>query len=111
MNAKKIMAIFMCMLVMALIPAAAGISDKQTPKSTDMGRTYIVGLIFAERSFGQQIYFRALFVRFWTIGIGERYGGSLHFGEFIHLKSGLAGGHIMYGHIIMGWFRGELVVH
>jgi hypothetical protein len=110
MNAKKIMAIFMCMLVMALIPAAAGISDKQAPQTTDMGRTWIWGIICRYRDVGVTFTFRAVFVRFTTVGIGEHYSGGLHFLEYLTLKHGYWTGSVLAnGHIILGNFRGELV--
>jgi hypothetical protein len=110
MNAKKIMAIFMCMLVMALIPAAAGISDKQTPQTNDMGRTWIWGIICCYKGTNYHFSFRCIMVRFTTVGILEHYSGGLHALEKIDLKHGLLTGYCS-AHLIMGNFAGELVVH
>jgi hypothetical protein len=107
MNAKKIMAIFMCMLVMALIPAAAGISDKQTPQSSNVGRTWIWGIICRYREANVHFSFRCIFVRFTTIGIGEHYSGGLHFLQLVNLKAGFfTGYHSAF--VIVGNYRGEL---
>jgi len=100
----------MCMLVMALIPAAAGISDKQTPQSTDMGRTWIWGIICRVTTLSEGFSFRCIFVRFSTFGILEHYSGGLHALEKVELKYGLITGTVM-PHFIMGQFRGELIVH
>ena len=100
----------MCMLVMALIPAAAGISDKQAPQQSDVGRTWIWGLIMNYKDVGRTFTFRAVFVRFVTIGIGEHYSGGLHFLEKLELKHTLFTGAVIRGRIILGQFAGELVI-
>ncbi len=104
------MAIFMCMLVMAMIPAAAGISDKQTPQSNDMGRTWIWGIIAFYKGMNIGFSFRCVMVRFTTVGILEHYSGGLHGLEKIELRHGLLTGYVS-SHIILGNFAGELVVH
>jgi hypothetical protein len=114
MNAKKILAIFMCMLMITLIPVAAGAAEKQTkdPQPADIGVTHIRGII-TEPSFTygmKYITFRCVWVHYTTRGLGEHSSGTLHLLQKLTLKNDFQG--VFFGKhmfkFIMGSFPGEL---
>jgi hypothetical protein len=82
MNAKKIIAIFMCMLMIMLIPVAAGATDKNVkePQTADIGYTIIRGFITKPQleNGGHFISFRCIYVHYMEKGIGAKEHGSLH---------------------------------
>jgi hypothetical protein len=108
MNAKKILAIFMCMLVTALIPAAAGTMEKTNPQTSDIGYTHVMGIITKPKLVdgGKDIQFRCIFVHYTTRGIGETMSGNLHLLQKLVFKNHFTG--TIYNHFIFARFPGEL---
>jgi hypothetical protein len=111
MNAKKILAIFMCMLLIALIPVAAGTNDQTKPKdpqAADIGYTHIMGLITKPKlvNNGHSLEFRCIWVHYMTHGIGEKMTGNLHMMQKLILPNDFTG--YIRSHMIMARFSGEL---
>jgi hypothetical protein len=110
MNTKKMVAIFMCMLVVALIPVAAGATTKQTqdPETSDIGVTYLRGIITKPQlvNGGNYISFRCIWVHYNTRGIGESQSGFLHLFQKLVVdidKIGYIG-----NHFVLARFQGQL---
>ena len=105
---SKILGIFMCMLVMTMIPVAAGATINQDPQPTKIGWTTLQGFIFGlkEINGGALLEFRCIFVHYTSQGLGQRTTG-FRFGGQIMTISGSFRGALM-PHIIMGWCPGVL---
>ena len=75
---NKILGIFMCIIVMTMIPVAAGVTTNQDSQSSKIGWTTIQGFIFGLREVngGALILFRCLFVHYVGQGIGQRATGN-----------------------------------
>jgi hypothetical protein len=110
MNTKKILAIFMCMLVIALIPVAAGATTEQNngPQTSAMGSTTIRGLITKPQleNGGHYVSFRCIWVHYSTRGIGQTQSGFLHMFQKLVLKNNFQG--YLGDHMIMAHFPGLL---
>ena len=110
MNAKKILAVLMCTLLMTLIPVAAGAIDNQTndPQTSDMGFTFIRGIITKPKLVdgGHSIEFRCIWVHYTTHGVGERQTGTLHMLQKLTLDNKFTG--LIRSHMIFARFNGEL---
>jgi len=107
MNTKKILGIFMCMLVMTMIPVAAGATVNE-PEPSDIGWTTIQGIIFGvhEVNGGALIEFRCLFVHYIAQGLGQRVGGVRFGGQMMVVPGNFRGA--LMPHFIAGWCMGAL---
>lgn len=108
MNTKKILGIFMCMLVMTMIPVAAGATtnNKETGK---IGWTTLQGFTLTQPkqiNGGALISFRCLFVHYAVQGIGQRTTGIRYGGQEMVIPANFNG--ILMNHMIMGWCIGAL---
>jgi hypothetical protein len=110
MNTKKILAILMCMLVMMLIPVAAGATTEQQndPQASQIGSTFIRGIITKPDlvNGGHYVAFRCIWVHYSTRGIGQQQSGCLHLFQKIVLKNNFQG--FVGNHFIMAHFPGLL---
>jgi hypothetical protein len=110
MNTKKTLAIFMCMLVIALIPVAAGATTTQTtdPQANAIGTTTIRGIITKPQleNGGHYVSFRCIWVHYNTHGIGQSQSGFLHLFQKLILKNNFQG--FVGDHIIIAHFPGLL---
>jgi len=110
MNTKKILAIFMCMLVIALIPVAAGATTEQpkSPQTSDVGSTIIRGIITKPKleNGGHYVSFRCIWVHYSTRGIGQTQSGFLHLFQKLVLKNNFQG--YVGDHMIIAHFPGLL---
>jgi hypothetical protein len=81
MNIKrKILGIFICVLMLATIPLAAGMavdSEPNDPQTTEIGRTVITGVVFNYRPNGLGHKFFALRVRYTEITPTTRTVGAI----------------------------------
>jgi len=98
----------MCMLVTAMIPAAAGMTIQTNPEPSDIGWTHVMGIITHPRLIdgGKNIQFRCIFVHYMTRGIGETLSGNLHLLQKLVFKNHFTG--MIYNHFIFAKFPGEL---
>lgn len=110
MNAKKVLAIFICMLMLTLIPVAAGATTEPTkdPQTTDLGYTFIRGIITKPQltNGGHYISFRCIYVHYMTKGIGSKESGVLHMFQKITIDNNFAG--YIGDHFIFARFNGKL---
>lgn len=110
MNAKKILAIFMCMLLLTLIPLAAGATDKPTndPQTTDFGYTIIWGFITKPQltNRGHSITFRCIYIHYISKGFGKKESGLLHMFQKIVVDNQFAG--YIGNNYILARFDGQL---
>jgi hypothetical protein len=110
MNAKKIIALFMCMLMLTLIPVVAGSTDKPTndPRITDIGFSLVRGFITKPQltNGGHFITFRCISVHYMCRGIGHKEIGTLHMFQKITVENNFAG--YIGNHFIMARFSGDL---
>ncbi|MFH1013338.1 MAG: hypothetical protein V1769_02375 [Thermoplasmatota archaeon] len=109
MNTKKILGIFVCMLVMSMIPVAAGATVNQDPKTSDIGWTTIQGITLTrprEINGGALISFNCLFVHYVGQGIGQRTTGFRYFGQEMTIPGTFRG--VLMPHMIMGICPGVL---
>lgn len=122
MNAKKMIAIFMCMLLLAVIPASlamakeAAVTPKteKDPQTTDMGRTILRGFYFNMRHTGRGNHFIALRMHFIEVTGSETSRGILRFqrvevGRWIggYIREGPMG---MFGYMALATFQGGMEV-
>jgi hypothetical protein len=109
MNTKKILGISICMLVMSMIPVAAGATINQNPEPTGIGYTTIQGFIFGMHDIngGQLKEFRCIFVHYVAQGLGQRSTGVRYFGQIMVIPGDGFKGLLMPG-IIMGYVPGVL---
>jgi len=120
MNAKKILAIFMCMLMLAIIPASLAIAKEanatpkadQDPQTTDIGRTVLRGFYFNMRQNGLGHRLFAFRVHFTTVTGTETSMGVLRFqpvevGRWVsgYIREGPMG---MFGYMAMATFQGGI---
>lgn len=110
MNAKKIVALFMCMLMLTLIPVVAGSTDKPTndPRTTDTGFTIIRGFITKPQltSGGHSITFRCIYIHYMSKGIGYKEIGTLHMFQKLTVENNFDG--YIGNHFIMARISGDL---
>lgn len=115
MNAKKLTAILTCMLMLSLIPIAAGATTpKSETQSTDIGGTTMFGIVTRPKLIhsGHDVEFRAIFVHYRTHNIGQERDGNLHLMQKIILPNdyyGIVGGGPLH-HLIFAHFDGYLDV-
>ena len=95
---NKIVGIFMCMLVLTMVPVAAGATVLQDAEPSDIGWTTLQGFIFGLREIngGALIEFRCIFVHYVGQGLGQRVTGFRYGGQMM---------------VIPGEFRGALMPH
>lgn len=110
MNGKKIVAILMCMLLLAVVPIAAGATQEKETQTTEMGGTLIRGTITSPKFIngGQDIEFRAVYVHYMTHGIGERQYGVCGLFKRVNLPNDFIG--FLGNHYVLAWFNGELEI-
>lgn len=106
----KIISSLICMLLLAMIPIAAGISiqDKDTQPGK-IGWTTIQGFLLTrprEINGGALILFRCLFVHYVAQGLGQRVTGFRYGGQIMVIPGSFRG--ILMPHMIMGWCIGAL---
>jgi hypothetical protein len=81
MNTKKILGIFICMLVMTMIPVAAGATTdtSKTPQQSKIGMTFVSGIITQpiKENNGALMSFRCILVHYNTIGVAQAQTGFL----------------------------------
>ena len=108
MNTKKILAIMMCMLVTALIPAAAGMTEKTEPQNSQVGVTTITGIITMPRTGdgGATLSFRCILVHYFTAGVGHTASGNLFMLQKLTFPNHFTG--YVRNHFIAGRFPGYL---
>ena len=106
---NKILGILICMLVMSMVPVAAGAAVNQ-PQTSDIGLTTIQGFIFGlkEINGGNIIEFRCLFVHYVCTGLSQRVTGFRYGGEMMVIPGSYRG--VLMPHMIMGWCPGQLEV-
>lgn len=99
----------MCMLVMTMIPVAAGATIEQETQTSDVGITTLQGFIFGMKRIngGAMIEFRCLFVHYIATSIwGERVSGFRFGGQMMVIGGDFKG--VLMPHMIMGWVPGAL---
>lgn len=110
MNAKKVLAVFMCMLTLTLITLAAGAMNTPTndPQTTDIGYTFVRGFITKPQlaDGGHSISFRCIYVHYMYRGFGEKQFGILHMFQKIVVDNQFAG--YIGNHYIFARFDGQL---
>ena len=108
MNTKKILGIFICMLVMTMIPVAAGATTEQNKEPAKIGWTTLQGFIFGvhEVNGGAIIEFRCLFVHYVGQGLGQRTTGFRYGGQMMAIPGAFKG--VLMPHMIMGYCPGVL---
>jgi hypothetical protein len=109
MNTKKILGIFICMLVMTMIPVAAGATINQNPQPSKIGWTTFQGIMLTQpRSIngGALISFNCLFVHYVCQGVAQRVTGMRYGGQEMVIPGTFHG--LLANHIIMGWCPGAL---
>lgn len=97
------------MLVLTMIPVAAGISVPENPQPSKIGWTTIQGFLLTrprEINGGALIMFRCLFVHYVAQGIGQRVTGFRYGGQLMAIPNTFRG--LLANHVIMGWCFGVL---
>lgn len=120
MNAKKMLAISMCMLLLAVIPASLAFAKdtnattSSDPKTTDIGRTIIRGVFFNLKHTGLGERFFALRIHYSQITGTQTSHGVVRFqhcdvGTFIsgYIREAPFG---MFGYMAMATFRGGITI-
>ena len=108
MNTKKILGIFICMLVMTMIPVAAGATTNNT-ETGKIGWTTLQGFTLTQPkqvNGGALISFRCLFVHYASQGLGQRTTGIRYGGQEMVIPANFNG--ILMNHVILGWCIGAL---
>jgi hypothetical protein len=109
---KKMMGLFLCILMIATIPMVAAVNTKTTippgEGTTDMGSTFIRGFITKPKLIngGHYISFRAIFVHYNTHSIGETQSGTLKMLQKLTLDNDFTG--FVGSHYIFAKFDGKL---
>lgn len=107
---KKIIGIFVCMLLLTMIPVAAGINgQEEAPEPGKIGWTTLQGFLLTQPKSvngGALIMFRCLFVHYVAQGLGQRVTGFRYAGQIMVIPGTFHG--LMANHIIMGWCPGAL---
>lgn len=117
---KKLLAIGLCALMLALIPVSvlgSTLSSTSTdPNTTDMGRTMIRGIVFNYKSTGLKTHFFAIRIHYSEITGSETTHGVIRFsrvetGTFL---GGYTNDFIMpgfFGYIAGANFRGGITIY
>lgn len=106
---NKIVGIFLCTLVLAMIPVVTGATINQDSQPSKIGWTTIQGFLLTrprEANGGSLIWFRCLFVHYTAQGLGQRATGFRYGGQMMVIPSSFRG--VLMPHIIMGWCVGVL---
>lgn len=117
MVAKKILAIFACMLMIPLIPAATAVSTESNDKGTTdnlIGWCIVRGITFNPREIGQWREFRAIRVHYTVFTPMETSIGVLRFELFKVRQTAFNTDLVYMGKMGMfawffGIFRGDLI--
>jgi hypothetical protein len=109
MNTKKILGIFICMLVMTMIPVAAG-TNIETPQPSKLGTTFVQGIITQPKieNNGALMSFRCIFVHYNTIGVTQGQTGFLWGWQRLVLPGDFHG--IIGNHFIAARFPGYMPI-
>jgi hypothetical protein len=105
---KKIIGIGLCLLLLTMIPVAAGINTNDT-ESGKIGWTTLQGFLLTQPRLvngGALIAFRCLFVHYVGQGLGQRVTGIRYGGQEMVIPANFNG--ILMNHVIMGWCIGVL---
>jgi len=105
----KVIGIFACMLLLTMIPVAAGMSVPEDPQRSDIGWTTIQGFLLTrprEINGGALIMFRCLFVHYVAQSIVQRITGFRYGGQMMVIPNTFRG--VLMPHMIMGWCIGAL---
>ena len=97
------------MLLLTMIPVAAGMSVPEDPQRSDIGWTTIQGFLLTppqEINGGTLIWFRCLFVHYVAQGLGPRVTGFRFGGTIMVIPNTFRG--VLMPHMILGWCRGVL---
>jgi len=109
MNTKKILGIFICMLVMTMIPVAAGATTdtNKNPETSEVGWTFVQGIITQPYSTnnGKEMAFRCIFVHYSTMGFGDHHSGIMFNGDVVSVPNNYHG--IIGNHFIIARFWGS----
>lgn len=110
MNTKKILGIFICMLVLTMIPVTAGATTQPEPETTDIGWTTIQGIIVRPQQVngGALVEFKCVFVHYVAQGLGQRVTGFRYGLQKMVIPSTFYG--VMMPGVIMGYCIGQLEV-
>ncbi len=107
---EKILGIILCMLMMTMIPIAAGTisTTDGSPRQNKIGWTTVQGIIFGLRDIngGALIGFRCLLVHYVGQGIGQRVTGWRFGGQPMVIPGSFRGA--LMPHMILGWSPGVL---
>ncbi|HWR64226.1 MAG TPA: hypothetical protein VN365_07490 [Candidatus Thermoplasmatota archaeon] len=104
----KIIGICLCLLLLAMIPIAAGLTTKNTDTGK-IGWTTLQGITLTQPrqvNGGALISFRCLFVHYVGQGLGQRTTGIRYGGQEMVIPANFNG--ILMNHIIVGWCIGVL---
>jgi len=110
MNTKKILGIFICMLVLTMIPVTAGATTQPEPETTDIGWTTIQGIIGRPKEVngGALIEFKCIFVHYVAQGLGQRITGFRYNLRTMVIPNTFRG--VLMPGMIMGFCIGQLEV-
>jgi hypothetical protein len=106
---NKIVGICICMLLMTMIPVAAGATTNNNPQPGKIGWTTLQGFTLTQPkqvNGGALISFRCLFVHYVCQGLGQRTTGIRYGGQEMVIPANFNG--ILMNHIILGWCIGAL---
>jgi hypothetical protein len=109
MNTKKILGIFICMLVLTMIPVAAGATTTPNPQPSKIGWTTFQGILLTKPKFingGALITFTCILVHYVCQGIGQRTTGIRYMGQEMVIPGDFNG--VIMNHMILGWCPGVL---
>lgn len=111
MNTKKILGIFICMLVLTMIPASAGATIEPEPETNNIGWTTIQGILLTKPQHingGALISFRCVFVHYVAQGVAQRTTGFRYGGQLMVIPGNFNG--ILMNHMILGYCIGQLEI-
>ena len=113
---RKVIGILICMLMLATIPIAAGMTAEPEPDTgtTDVGRTIVRGFFLNFKSMGLQNQFFALRIHYTEITGSEYTNGIVRFSRVQvgrltggYIREGLTG---MMGYMALATFKGGIEV-
>ena len=105
---RKVLGILVCMMMLALIPVAAGLTTELEPQTTGvLDKTTVRGIVlFPRLSFGgKNIVFFALRLHYRTVGVAESQTGIIRC-QRVSIPNDLNG--FMGNFYIFGTFRGNV---
>ena len=104
----KIVGICLCLLMLSMVPIAAGMTSNNT-ENGKIGWTTLQGILLTQPRLvngGALIAFRCLFVHYVGQGIGQRVTGIRYGGQEMVIPANFNG--VLMNHIILGWCIGVL---